>query len=127
MEQQAFDPGLTQSYEGTLRRIVNKDGSFNVHRRGTRLNDFHFYQFLIGLSWPQFIAVLFGTFVVVSAVFAALYLVVGISTLQGADTKTPLESFLSALFFSVQTLTTVGYGLIAPRTMGSDAISASRR
>ena len=57
MEKQPFDPGLTQSYGGRLVRIVNKDGSFNVHRRGTRLKDFHFYKFLVGLSWPQFIAI----------------------------------------------------------------------
>ncbi|MGA2479972.1 MAG: ion channel [Spirochaetia bacterium] len=124
MEKQPFDPGLTQSYGGRLVRIVNKDGSFNVHRRGTRLRDFHFYKFLIGLSWLQFIGVLFATFVIVSAVFAGLYLAIGLGSLQGAESRTALEAFLNAFFFSVQTLTTVGYGLIAPRAMGSNAIAA---
>jgi inward rectifier potassium channel len=124
MEKQPFDPGLTQSYDGRLVRIVNRDGSFNVHRRGTRLRDFHFYKFLVGLSWPRFIAVLFGTFVAVSAVFAGLYLAVGLDSLQGAQSRTALEAFLNAFFFSVQTLTTVGYGLIAPRALGADAVSA---
>jgi inward rectifier potassium channel len=119
-----FDPGLTQSYGGRLDRIVNKDGSFNVRRRGTRLRDFHVYKFLVGLSWPRFVAVVFGTFVAVSAVFAGLYLAIGLDTLQGAEAATPLEGFLKAFFFSVQTLTTVGYGLIAPRAMGADAIAA---
>ena len=108
MEKQPFDPGLTQSYGGRLVRIVNKDGSFNVHRRGTRLQDFHFYKFLVGLSWPQFIAALFCTFVTVSAAFAGLYCAVGIGSLQGAESRTALEAFLNAFFFSVQTLTTVG-------------------
>ena len=39
--QQPFDPGLTQSYSGRLRRMVNRDGSFNVHRRGGSLRDLH--------------------------------------------------------------------------------------
>ena len=89
MEKQPFDPGLTQSYGGRLVRIVNKDGSFNVHRRGTRLRDFHFYKFLIGLSWLQFIGVLFATFVIVSAVFAGLYLAIGLGSLQGPSPGRP--------------------------------------
>jgi inward rectifier potassium channel len=95
-----------------------------VHRRGTRLRDFHFYKFLVGLSWPRFLAALFGSFVAVSVVFAGLYLAVGLDSLQGAQSRTALEAFLTAFFFSVQTLTTVGYGLIAPRALGADAVSA---
>jgi len=125
MARESFDPGLTERYGGRLGRIVNKDGSFNVRRRGRRLTDFHLYKFLVGLSWPQFIAVLFGTFVLVSAIFAGLYCAVGLGSLQGVDARTPLEAFLDAFFFSVQTLTTVGYGYIAPRALGSDAISAA--
>ena len=124
MKQQPFDPGITQSYSGSLRRIVNKDGSFNVHRRGTRLIDFHVYQFLIGLSWPRFVAVVLATFLVVSVVFAGLYLAVGVQGLQGAQAGTPLSTALNTFFFSAQTLTTVGYGLIAPRAIGSNVIAS---
>jgi inward rectifier potassium channel len=124
VKQQPFDPGITQSYGGSLRRIVNKDGSFNVHRRGTRLRDFHVYKFLIGLSWPWFIVVVLATFLVVSVVFAGLYLAVGAQALQGAQADTSLETALNAFFFSAQTLTTVGYGLIAPRAIGSNVIAS---
>ena len=34
-----FDPGLTQQFNAPLRRVINKDGSFNVHRRGTTWHD----------------------------------------------------------------------------------------
>jgi len=34
MEQPSFDPGLTQKFSGHLRRFINKDGTFNVHRQG---------------------------------------------------------------------------------------------
>jgi hypothetical protein len=47
--QRPFDPGLTQSYSGRLRRMVNRDGSFNVHRRDRRLQDLHLYQFFVSL------------------------------------------------------------------------------
>ena len=124
MKQQPFDPGITQSYGGILHRIVNKDGSFNVHRRGTRLRDFHVYKFLIGLSWPRFVAVVLATFLVVSVAFTGLYLAVGAQALQGAQAGTSLETALNAFFFSVQTLTTVGYGSIAPRAIGSNVIAS---
>jgi inward rectifier potassium channel len=124
MKEQSFDPGITQRYGGRLERIINRDGSFNVQRRGTRLRDFHFYKFLIGLSWPTFIAVVFATFVVVNLLFAGLYFAAGIHTLQGAEAGTRLGTFMNAFFFSVQTLTTVGYGAIVPRAMGSNLIAS---
>ena len=30
MQKPAFDPGLTQKYTGNFRRVINKDGTFNV-------------------------------------------------------------------------------------------------
>jgi inward rectifier potassium channel len=119
-----FDPGLTEKYAGTLRRVVNKDGTFNVRRRGTRLRNFHLYKFLIGLSWPWFVAIVLGTFIIVNLVFAGLYLAAGIQTLQGAEGGTALGSFLNAFFFSGQTLTTVGYGSMVPRAIGSNVIAS---
>ena len=122
--EQPFDPGLTQSYAGTLRRVVNKDGTFNVRRTGGRLRNFHLYRFLIGLSWPLFVAIVLGTFILANIAFAWLYLAAGIQTLQGAEGATALGTFLNAFFFSVQTLTTVGYGSMVPRAIGSNVIAS---
>jgi inward rectifier potassium channel len=122
VKQQPFDPGITQRYDGSIDRIVNRDGSFNVNRRGGRLRDFHFYQFLIGLSWPAFVGMILAAFVAANIVFTGLYLAAGIGGLQGIerDSLTTLHVF----FFSVQTLTTVGYGTIAPRGIGADVIAS---
>ena len=122
VKKQPFDPGITQSYDGSIDRIVNRDGSFNVRRRGGRLRDFHFYQFLIGLSWPAFIGLILAAFVAANVAFTGLYLAAGIGGLQGVerDGLTALHVF----FFSVQTLTTVGYGTIAPRGIGTDVIAS---
>ncbi len=112
--QQPFDPGITQSYDGSVRRIVNRNGSFNVHRRGRRLQDFHLFQFFVGLTWPRFFVVVVLAFLAVTLAFTGLYFAVGVSELQGVDATAPGERFLQVLFFSVQTLTTVGYGSISP-------------
>jgi inward rectifier potassium channel len=119
-----FDPGLTQSFAGSLRRVVNKDGSFNVRRTGGRLRNFHLYKFLIELSWPWFVVIVLGTFIVANIAFAGLYLAAGIRTLQGAEGATGLGTFLNAFFFSAQTLTTVGYGSMVPRAIGSNVIAS---
>ncbi len=124
MKQQPFDPGITQSFDGRIRRIVNRDGTFNVHRRGARLRDFHLYQFLLGLSWPAFLGIVLLLFITINAAFTFLYFLVGIQGLQGIDADLRGQPFLHAFFFSVQTLTTVGYGTISPRGMGANVVAS---
>jgi inward rectifier potassium channel len=114
MSKETFDPGLTQVFGGRLRRFIGKDGAFNVRRKGKSLQNLHFYQFLINLPWPQFIGFGVLSYLAVNTVFALLYLAIGIEHLQGAQANSMGGAFLSAFFFSVQTLTTVGYGNIAP-------------
>jgi inward rectifier potassium channel len=124
MKQQPFDPGITQSYDGTVRRIVNRDGSFNVRRHGRRLQDFHLYQFFIQLTWPVFFAVVLAAFITITLFFTALYFAADVNGLQGIRTGTRGETFLQVFFFSVQTLTTVGYGSIAPRGIGANVVAS---
>jgi inward rectifier potassium channel len=124
MKQHPFDPGITQSYDGRVRRIVNRNGSFNVRRTGRRLQDIHLYQFFIRLTWPVFFAVVLAGFLSITVVFTGLYLAAGTGGLQGIPSGTPLETFLQVFFFSVQTVTTVGYGSIAPRGIGVNAVAS---
>lgn len=121
--QQSFDPGLTQKFSGTIRRIINKDGSFNVHRTGVGLQNLHFYQYLINLSWPKFLGIVLMAYLLINGIFACLYFLPGIENLKGAETDTPEAAFMSAFFFSVHTFTTVGYGTIAPKGIGTNLIA----
>jgi inward rectifier potassium channel len=124
MTEKDFDPGFTRTYSGPLRRTINKDGTFNVRRRGARIHDLHIYQFLVSISWPSFAAILLAGYVVVNILFALLYLWAGISSLAGADSSSTLHSFWSAFFFSTQTFTTVGYGTIAPSGFAANMIAS---
>jgi inward rectifier potassium channel len=124
MQRASFDPGLTQQFTGPLRRIINKDGTFNVHRRGTTWRDVHPYLHLINMRWPAFLATVFFSYLIVNTIFAAIYFLIGNAQLQGADAPTAWGRFLNEFFFSAQTLTTVGYGSISPKGVAAQTLAA---
>ena len=114
VERPNFDPGLTQTYTGKLKRAINKDGQFNVRRTGRTWRDWHPYLILISMSWPRFIALVAAGFLVVNTIFALLYNLAGIENLKNANAPTEFGRCLNAFFFSAHTLTTVGYGNMWP-------------
>jgi inward rectifier potassium channel len=119
-----FDPGFTQQYRGNLRRIINPDGHFNVHRRGTTWRDIHPYLFMINASWAVFAALVLAGYAAANLVFALIYYGIGVEHLRGAEAVTPFGRFFEAFFFSAQTLTTVGYGSLAPQGILTDTVAA---
>jgi inward rectifier potassium channel len=124
MDKPSFDPGFTEKYRGELQRIINPDGQFNVRRRGASWRDVHPYLFMINTSWPAFLAMIFAGYVIANLVFAFVYMGIGVEHLQGADTGTAWSRFLSAFFFSAQTLTTLGYGRVAPEGLLANTVAA---
>jgi inward rectifier potassium channel len=122
--EESFDPGLTQKFEGRIRRTINKDGSFNVRKIGGRLRDVNLYLFLVSVPWPWFMGLVFAGFFVTNLFFAGLYYLDGPKALYGVDHTSSLTSFESAFFFSAQTLTTVGYGSIAPVSLFANSVAS---
>ena len=122
MKQESFDPGLTTQFSGALRRAINHDGSFNVLRKGLRLRDVNVYLKLIDTTWPRFLLFVFVAFLVLNVAFAGLYLALGIEHLRGAEPE--MSAFENAFFFSVHTITTVGYGYIYPTGVWANSVSA---
>ena len=106
-------------------RLLNRDGSFNVKRSGgtfwSRLNIFNR---LMVCSWGQFFILVISFYLLLNFIFAGIYELVGIENLQGADLTSRGSRFMDAFFFSSQTLTTVGYGRIAPIGFGASSVAA---
>jgi inward rectifier potassium channel len=123
MRNPSFDPGLTQQFTAPFRRAINKDGSFNVRRRGSTWRDFHPYLHLINISWAGFLAVLFLGYGVVNTLFACAYYALGPGQLAGGDAATAAGRFFNCFFFSAHTLTTVGYGNISPGTLAANVVA----
>jgi inward rectifier potassium channel len=124
MQKPTFDPGLTQQFTGILQRSINKDGSFNVYRRGVSWRDFHPYLRMLNMSWRRFFIEVLAACVVVNTIFAAVYFSLGPGQLQGDDAPDAMGRFLNDFFFSAHTLTTVGYGNLAPMTLASNVLSS---
>ncbi|MGA2214727.1 MAG: ion channel [Bryobacteraceae bacterium] len=122
MKKESFDPGLTTQFSGELRRTINPDGSFNVRREGLRWRDANPYLMLIDTTWPRFFLVVVTGFLLVNLIFACLYLMIGIHSLRGLESD--MGAFANAFFFSVHTLTTVGYGNVYPEGPGANVISS---
>ena len=122
MKKESFDPGLTTQFSGEVRRTINADGSFNVRRQGLRWRDANPYLMLIDTTWPRFLLVVLAGFLAINVIFAGLYLLNGIHYLRGLESD--MGPFANAFFFSVHTLTTVGYGNVYPEGTWANVISS---
>ncbi len=119
------DLGFGTKVADQSERFINKDGSFNVERKGIPFfRSQTMYSWLIKSSWPTFIGIIFLIYVVLNALFAIAYLINGIEYLHGVRGNTFIENYLEAFFFSVQTFTTVGYGRVSPIGFGANSIAA---
>lgn len=124
MAQQISDPGFGTRVGRTSGRIVNADGSLNVRRVGDRFHITDVYHFLLTARWWKFVLLVFGVYMAVNLVFASVYIAIGTDQLTMMPDHTASQSFEAALLFSAQTLTTVGYGTLAPRTTFIGAVAA---
>lgn len=106
-------------------RFLTKDGKINVLRKGLPfVRPYDAYHALISLSWTKFIGLTFLGFVFVNLIFALLYLGFGLDEITSAHQKKWYLAFADAYFFSVQTITTVGYGYHSPTGIITGIISS---
>ncbi len=69
------------------------------------------YHLMLTIPWVGFLGIIVLFYIIVNSLFALAYLAGG-DCIQNAATG----SFLDAFFFSVQTLATIGYGSMYPKT-----------
>lgn len=98
-------------------RLINRDGSFNIHRMGSRLRDINAYVHLVTLPWWKLFLVVLASYIIFNSIFALIYVMIGVENLSGGEFAVEqglVDAFAYSFFFSAQTFTTVGYGAISP-------------
>jgi inward rectifier potassium channel len=78
------------------------------------------YHVTVSLSWPSFILVMIACWLTINLLFALLYVLS-----PGDVVNARPGSFSDVFFFSIETLATVGYGVMAPATLYGHIVSAA--
>ncbi len=104
------------------RRLLNRDGTFNVRREGLRFwESLSAYHYLLTISWRRFMLFVIGCYIAINALFAVAYLLCGDHALSTFSAP-PAQRFGEAFFFSVETVATIGYGNIAPMNLAANLV-----
>src|SRR6476619_6468286 len=105
------------------KRLLNRDGSFNPRREGLHpLVRLHPYHLLLTISWRKFIALVITGYVVANVFFALLFLACGPDAIGGQGPELFGGTFGRAVFLSVETFGTIGYGNIYPMGVAPNMI-----
>ncbi|MGZ3952708.1 MAG: ion channel [Flavisolibacter sp.] len=106
-------------------RFFRKDGKANTVRRGIRfLDQLSWYHTMIAMPSWKFWLWLLIPYIVVNAVFASVYFVIGVEHLAGIVKGSGWHNYIEAFFFSFQTFTTVGYGHVSPSGTLTSSVAA---
>jgi inward rectifier potassium channel len=104
-------------------RLLNRDGSFNVERRGLHFwSSFSLYHALLTMPWWQFMVGVAGWYLLANTVFALAYVSCGPTALASTTPGIENNAFLRAFFFSVETLSTIGYGNVVPTGVAANVV-----
>lgn len=119
------DTGFGNNAASQAGRFLNKDGSFNVQKKGAPLKErvSIYYNMLTMPRW-EFILIIIIGFVFTNLLFSFFYLLLDEDELVGVVASTHAERFKEIFFFSAQTLTTVGYGRINPVGYAASVIAS---
>ena len=125
-KQKGKEFGFGNSTIAKNQRILNKDGSFNVERKGLTFSDkFSFFHWMINTKWSAFILCVFIGFFTYSTVFSLVYyFILGPEQFHGIEATSAIGQYFELFFFSSQTFATVGYGRINPATNISSFVAA---
>ena len=117
------DLGFGTSIGTEGERLINRDGSYNIVRKGGV--GWRPYELLVEMPWINFLGLIALFYFIINAFFALVFWGIGIDKLSGVNPGDGFfEHFVTAFFFSIQTFTTVGYGAVSPLGIWANLIAS---
>jgi inward rectifier potassium channel len=101
------------------RRQIVEMGGFAAVKTGAPSPYADLYYWIMEMSWPWFVTLTAAMFFAINLLFGLIY-----AALPGTLSNAVPGSVLDGFFFSVDTLGTVGYGVMAPATHLGHAIAS---
>ena len=95
-------------------------GGLRAVKHGAPWGPGDFYYELMEMRWRAFIGVVVAVFLLVNLAFGVVY-----ALLPGAIDNMPAGSLAYGFFFSVETIATVGYGNMAPKTLPGHVVAVA--
>ena len=119
-EEEARDLGFGAVVaQESRQRLLNPDGSFNVERRGLRVaSSLSLYHTLLTTTWTRFMGLVVALYLLLNGVFAVAFVACGPGALVGGGEP----GLLRAFFFSVETFSTIGYGIVSPTGLAANLV-----
>lgn len=109
-----FDIGYGQKIPKSFDRIVDKNGNFQIKHVNRPFQFRDIYHYLINVSWIHFFSLIILGYTLFNILFGSVYFYLNTNQLQGISVSYTWTRFIESFYFSTQTFTTLGYGVVAP-------------
>ena len=105
-------------------RLLNRDGTDNIDRSQMMRGLDDLYHQLLSLRWSRFFLATVILYIAINFLFGLVYFLLGPESISGSAAPTTFHFFVNCFFFSVQTFSTIGYGVMAPAGIFSNIMVA---
>lgn len=106
-------------------RLVNRDGSFNVRRKGAgERGSFSPYHAIMNASWPRFIFGVLAYYVLANLFFTILYMACGREAFTEISGWSLSGRFSQLFYYSIQVISTLGSSPLHPSGTEASIIMA---
>lgn len=110
--------GNSGTDQAAVRRVFHRDGTIDIVRKGWKVSrQRDLYHWFLSLRLWSLVGLCAGAYLLLNSFFALLYL---LDSEGVANART--GSFADAFFFSVQTMATIGYGSMYPKSVFANLV-----